>query len=248
MPLPYQKEEGSLTAIDYQGIMNTKTKNTALATTILLLVGFAGPAQAAPEKREPTSVTPTAEIPVSAPVASLTFDRVSVKTSQGRHVRAETPPAPVAVAPVVPQSAPKAPVKAQQTPTAPTTRTAPAKAPTAAVAPPAPVAPVKAVGSGSGAALLASAYSQIGRIQDCTAMVERALGSIGIVTGDIGPSAFFRFGTVVSTPAPGDILISAGHVGIYAGDGMMVSGGFNGNQTVVHPVKYVGAFTAVRVA
>lgn len=245
MPHPYQKEEGSLTAIDYQGIMNTKTKNTALATTILLLVGFAGPAQAAPEKLETTSVTPTAEIPVSAPVASLTFDKVSVKTSQGRHVRVETPPAPVAVAPVVPQSAPKAPVKAQQTPTAPTTRTTPAKPSTAPVA---PVAPVQSTGSGSGAALLASAYSQIGRTQDCTAMVERALGSIGIVTGDIGPSAFFRFGTVVGTPAPGDILISAGHVGIYAGDGMMVSGGFNNLQTVVHPVKYVGAFTAVRVA
>lgn len=227
--------------------MNTKTKNTALATTILLLVGFAGPAQAAPEKREPTSVAPTGEIPVSAPVASLTFDRVSVKTSQGRHVRAYTPPTPVAVAPVVPQSAPKAPVKAQQTQTAPTTRTAPTKPSTAAVAPAAP-APVQSRGSGSGAALLASARSQIGQTQDCTAMVERALGSIGIVTGNIGPSAFFRFGTVVGTPAPGDILISAGHVGIYAGDGMMVSGGFNGSQTVVHPVKYVGGFTAVRVA
>lgn len=222
--------------------MNTKTKNTALVTTILLLVGFAGPAQAAPDKLETASVTATAEIPVSAPIASLAFDKVSVKTSQGRHVRASVPPAPVAVAPVVPQSAPEAPVKAQQTQTAPTTRTVSTKPSTATVA------PVKAVGSGSGAALLASAYSQIGQTQDCTAMVERALGSIGIVTGDIGPSAFSRFGTVVSTPAPGDILISAGHVGIYAGDGMMVSGGFNGNQTVVHPVKYVGNYTAVRVA
>jgi cell wall-associated NlpC family hydrolase len=103
-------------------------------------------------------------------------------------------------------------------------------------------------GSGSGAALLASARSQIGQIQDCTAMVERALGSIGIVTGDLAPAQFFQFGTVVATPAPGDILISAGHVGIYAGNGMMVSGGFNNMHTVEHPVSYVGAFTAVRVA
>lgn len=241
--------------------MNTKTKITALATTTLLLVGFAGPpAQAAPEKIETAPLKQNADAPVAAPVASLNFDRVSVKTSQGRHVRTSTPPTPVAVAPVTPKSVPTAPVRTQKTPTVPTTRTAPTKpsttpvAPkvsaktTAAVAPAAPVAAAKAVGSGSGAALLASARSQIGRTQDCTAMVERALGSIGIVTGDIGPAAFFRFGTVVSTPAPGDILISAGHVGIYAGDGMMVSGGFNNLQTVLHPVKYVGGFTAVRVA
>lgn len=78
-------------------------------------------------------------------------------------------------------------------------------------------------------------------------MVEHALGSVGIITGDLAPAQFFRFGTVVATPAPGDILISSGHVGIYAGNGQMISGGFNGSQTVLHPVSYVGAYTAVRV-
>jgi cell wall-associated NlpC family hydrolase len=79
-------------------------------------------------------------------------------------------------------------------------------------------------------------------------MVERALGSIGIVTGDLAPNQFFQFGSVVGTPAPGDIIISSGHVGIYSGNGMMVSGGFNGNQTVEHPISYVGGYSAVRVA
>jgi len=222
--------------------MNTKTKITALVTTILLLVGFAGPSQAATEKHERTSITKSVEIPVSAPVVSLAFDKVSVETA---HVPVYVPPAPVAVAPVVPQSLPVAPVRTQQTQTAPITRTAAVQP---SVAPTAPVAPVQSLGSGTGLALLASARSQIGQIQDCTAMVERALGSIGIVTGDLAPAQFFRFGTVVATPAPGDILISAGHVGIYAGNGMMVSGGFNGSQTVEHPVSYVGAFSAVRVA
>jgi cell wall-associated NlpC family hydrolase len=78
-------------------------------------------------------------------------------------------------------------------------------------------------------------------------MVENALASIGIISGDLAPNQFFRFGTVVGTPAPGDILISAGHVGIYAGNGQMISGGFNGSDTVLHPVSYVGAYTAVRV-
>jgi cell wall-associated NlpC family hydrolase len=79
-------------------------------------------------------------------------------------------------------------------------------------------------------------------------MVERALGSIGIISGDLAPAQFFRFGPVVSNPIPGDFLISAGHLGIYVGNGQMISGGFNGNQTVLHPVSYVGAYSAVRVA
>lgn len=244
MPQTYKKEEGSLTAFELPtGIMNTKTKITALATTTLLLVGTAGPSHAAPEKQEPASYVQSVEIPVSAPTVSLTFDKVSVETT---HVYVPPTPvvekAPAVEAPVVSQSAPTAPVAAQQTQTAPTTQTAPVKAATALTA------PVAATGSGTGASLLASAYGQIGQVQDCTAMVERALGSVGIVTGDLAPAQFFRFGAVVGTPAPGDILISAGHVGIYAGNGMMISGGFNGNQTVLHPVSYVGGYTAVRVA
>lgn len=217
--------------------MNTKTKITALATTTLLLFGFAGPAQAVPERQEPASSTQSVELPVSAPIVSLSFDKVSIET-----FHAPVYVAPVVDAPVVPQSASTAPVQAQQTQSVPTTQSEPVKASTA------PVAPAASYGSGSGAALLASARSQIGQIQDCTAMVERALGSIGIVTGDLAPNQFFRFGSVVGTPAPGDIIISSGHVGIYSGNGMMVSGGFNGNQTVEHPISYVGGYSAVRVA
>lgn len=211
--------------------MKTKTKLTALVTTILLLVGFAGPSQAAPEKHEPLVVTRTVEVPVSAPTVSLSYEKVAISTT----------PAPVAP-PVVLQSSPVAPVRAQQTQTAATTLATTVRASTASTA------PVQAASTGGNAALLASARSQIGQIQDCTAMVERALGSIGIVTGDLGPNQFFRFGSVVSVPAPGDIIISSGHVGIYAGNGMMVSGGFNGNQTVEHPISYVGGYSAVRVA
>jgi cell wall-associated NlpC family hydrolase len=219
--------------------MKNYTKYTALISTILLSSALAGPANAE---------TPTTGQLESVPTTE-TSQIVTVKAESTSHLTFEKPaitttPAPVVVEPLVAYVAPQA----SKVAVAPTT-TAPS-APRAVTSPPAAPAsrPAVPVGSGSGAALLASAYSQIGITQDCTAMVERALGSLGIITGDLAPAQFFRYGTVVGSPAPGDILISAGHVGIYAGNGQMISGGFNGSQTVLHPVSYVGAFSAVRVA
>ncbi len=213
--------------------MKTYTKYTALVSTILLTSALAGPANADnPSTAQLESVsTETSQIATvkADSTIHIDFEKIDVSTT----------PAPVTyVAP------PAAKVEAQQITYASSTPAAPKAAPAPVAAAPA-VAPT---GSGSGAALLASAYGQIGIKQDCTRMVENALASIGIISGDLAPNQFFRFGTVVGTPAPGDILISAGHVGIYAGNGQMISGGFNGNQTVLHPVSYVGAYSAVRVA
>jgi peptidoglycan DL-endopeptidase CwlO len=208
--------------------MKNHTKFTALITTTLLTVALAGPANAiGPEETKPTIETASQPVLTPAiqasPTASVTYEKPVVKTAA--YVAPVTVPIDVASASV------EAPASSQPTASAPA-------APTASVAP----------ASGRGAALVGSAYSQIGQIQDCTAMVERALASIGIVSGDLAPAQFFQFGTVVSVPQPGDILISSGHVGIYVGNGQMISGGFNGNQTVLHPVSYVGAYSAVRVA
>lgn len=79
-------------------------------------------------------------------------------------------------------------------------------------------------------------------------MVEKALRSVGISVGDIAPGGFYAFGSVVSSPAPGDLVITAGHVGIYAGDGKVVSGGVNGNQTEVHDLSWLSGASFVRVA
>ncbi|WP_350002413.1 LysM peptidoglycan-binding domain-containing protein [Pseudarthrobacter sp. WHRI 8279] len=154
-----------------------------------------------------------------------------------------------------------------QIPAAGTAAAAPAAAYVAPAAAPAPVqtaavttpantgmnmsyasAPVAATGSGAGAAILANAYGQLGQIQDCTAMVEKALRTVGKSVGDLAPGQFYQYGTTVGTPAPGDLVITAGHVGVYAGDGQVVSGGVNGNQTEVHSISWLSGASFVRVA
>jgi cell wall-associated NlpC family hydrolase len=145
-----------------------------------------------------------------------------------------------------------------QIPAAGSVAAAPAPAPALAqaatsitpVAEPAPAAPpAPAPASGTGAALVAAAYSQLGATQDCTILVERALRSIGKSVGDLAPTQFFQYGTVVGTPAPGDLVITSGHIGIYVGDGQVLSSGMNYvNETIVHPLSWLSGYSFVRVA
>jgi peptidoglycan DL-endopeptidase CwlO len=108
--------------------------------------------------------------------------------------------------------------------------------------------PLASTGTGTGAAILASAYSQVGVGQDCTAMVEKALRSVGKSVGDLAPAQFHQYGTPVSAPQPGDLIISAGHVGVYIGGGQAISSGMNGvNETIVHPASWLTGSTYVRV-
>jgi LysM repeat protein len=138
-------------------------------------------------------------------------------------------------------------------PAAPAAAPAPAPVQTAAATAPANTGmnlsyASASTGTGTGAAILASAYSQVGVGQDCTAMVEKALRSVGLSVGDLAPTQFFQYGTVVGSPAPGDLVITAGHVGVYAGDGQVVSGGVNGYSTEVHSISWLSGASFVRVA
>ncbi|MFC8409086.1 NlpC/P60 family protein [Arthrobacter sp. NPDC057259] len=177
---------------------------------------------------------------VTAPVTAdsavqISFDRPAVATTPAPVVEAPAP-APAAAPAVV-----KAPVA--QVPAAPVAKV------TVQAAAPAP-APAAAPAGGVNAAMLSAAYSQIGITQDCTAMVEKALGAAGIPVGDLGPQQFLNYGKVVSDPQPGDMIVQSGHVAIYAGNGQAISGGMNGsNQTIVHPLSWLtatGGVTFVR--
>ena len=144
-------------------------------------------------------------------------------------------PAPVAPAPVAP--APVAP--------APQVAPAPVETSTMGITTASSSFTVAdSSGSATGASILASARAQLaaGAIQDCTVLLERALG-----TGDLGPAQFAAYGTQVSSPAPGDIVISAGHVAVYAGGGQVISSGMNGaNLTMQHPLSDLGAVSFYR--
>lgn len=175
----------------------------------------------------------TAQVAPAAPVADASLASASVAPAAGNAANASSGvglASSGAVEVIVPQQA--------------------APAPAAKVAPVAKAAPaVKAApASNVGAALVGAAYSQIGTGQDCTAMVEKALRSVGKSVGNIAPEHFYQYGSQVTSPAPGDLVISAGHVAIYVGNGKAVSGGFNGNQTVEHPLSYLSGYSFVRVA
>ncbi|MEV4953233.1 MULTISPECIES: NlpC/P60 family protein [Paenarthrobacter] len=220
----------------------------AAASGLVLTGSIAAHAAEAPVQRDSSPAT-VAETVSEAPTkvvtalatATVNFERPAVASVAAPVIEK---PAPVVEAPVVQKAAvttaaATAPVAAQAAVAAPVA---------AAPAAPAPVAAAPAVG-GVNAAMVASAYAQIGVFQDCTAMVEKALGSAGIPVGDLGPMQFMNYGKVVSDPQPGDMIVQSGHVAIYIGNGQAISGGINGNQTGIHPISWLtatGPLTYVR--
>ncbi|MCU1631480.1 MAG: hypothetical protein JWM61_132 [Micrococcaceae bacterium] len=237
------------------------------ASGLVLTAGLPAHGVTAPEREVQSSAALTVDRVVAAEItvpasAKVSFERVAVEVTPAPEVVEEAPapvveaPEPVAVVAAAPvEAAPvvAAPVVAATPAAAPVTvvpaavPVAPAAAPVAAV-PAAPVeqpAPVQS--SGVGAGLVASAYAQIGVAQDCTAMVETALRSVGKSVGDLAPGQFFQFGDVVGTPAAGDLVITGGHVAIYVGNGQVISGGLNGMNTGLHSLSDLAGASFVRV-
>ncbi|MFC3298350.1 NlpC/P60 family protein [Arthrobacter agilis] len=210
---------------------------------------------AASVKIAPIAKAPAAEAPVAeAPVAEAASVEAAVVEAapvaeiapvvEVAAVEVAIAPAPAAIAPAPVAIAAPAPVApAAPAPVAPAAAVAAAPAPAA----PAPVAPAPVQSSGVAAGLVASAYGQIGVAQDCTAMVEKALRSVGKTVGDLAPGQFFQFGDVVGSPAAGDLVITPGHVAIYVGNGQVISGGLNGMNTGLHALSDLPGASFVRV-
>lgn len=132
------------------------------------------------------------------------------------------------------ESAPVQPVAEQPVVAAAT----PAPVETKAVeAAPAPAAPL----SSKSASIFQAALAQIGTVQDCTMLVTNALRSVGINFHD-WPAGYLSLGTVVSEAeaVPGDLVyykdggLGLAHIGVYAGGGKAIHGGWNGDQTVMN--------------
>lgn len=214
----------------------------AAASGLVLTSGIAANAADSNVQRDsaPAStleVESAVEAPISAAsTIAITFEKPAVTTT----------PAPVVeeAAPVEVQEAEPAPAVAQ--PAAPKV--------TAIVSTASAAASPTASASGKGAAILSAAYAQLGVTQDCTMLVTNSLAAVGINFRD-WPAGYLSLGRTVSAAEaqPGDLLYYAdggagvAHIAVYAGNGMAVHGGYNGNQTVLFSANVGSGPVFIRV-
>ena len=228
---------------------NTVAKATVVENTAEKTVAKVDPVQTVPAKPAVTAVaTPKVETPAVAPKAEVKKETPAVAPKA--EVKKETPAAaPKAeVKKETPAVAPKAEVK-KETPVA-------TAAPSVAAKPAAPAAAAttQAASSNKGAAIYQAALAQLGRYQDCTMLVTNALKAVGINFHD-WPAGYMSLGTVVpaSQAQPGDLVYYANggtglaHIGVYAGNGQAVHGGWLGNQTVLNSANIGSGAVYIRV-
>lgn len=227
---------------DNAGGMGRQAAVIAAASGLVLTSGIAANAADTNVKRDsaPASameVESAVDAPISAAsTIAISFEKPAVTTT----------PAPAPAPEVAVQEAAPAPVA--QTVAAPKVT---AKVATAA-ATAAPAGQVSA--SGKGAAILSAAYAQLGVHQDCTMLVTNALAAVGIHFHD-WPAGYLSLGDTVpaSQAQPGDLIYYAdggggmAHIAVYAGNGMAVHGGFNGNDTVVFSANVGSGPVFIRV-
>ena len=176
------------------------------------------------------------------PVQTVAPKATQTATSEKTEVKKEAPVATPAVAKAAEKPA-ATPVVATAAPTV----TAKTQAPAAA-------ATTQAASSNKGAAIYQAALAQLGTFQDCTMLVTNALKAVGINFHD-WPAGYMSLGTVVpaSQAQPGDLVyyanggMGAAHIGVYAGNGQAIHGGWNGNQTVLNTANLGSGPIYIRV-
>ena len=180
--------------------------------------------------------------PKAAATAPTAPAKTEVKEAPKAEVKKEAPVATPAVA-----KAAEKPVATPAVATAAPTVTAKTQAPAAA-------ATTQVASSNKGAAIYQAALAQLGTFQDCTLLVTNALKAVGINFHD-WPAGYMSLGTVVpaSQAQPGDLVYYANggtglaHIGVYAGNGQAVHGGWLGNQTVLNTANLGSGPVYIRV-
>ena len=180
--------------------------------------------------------------PKAAATAPTAPAKTEVKEAPKAEVKKEAPVATPAVA-----KAAEKPVATPAVATAAPTVTAKTQAPAAA-------ATTQVASSNKGAAIYQAALAQLGTFQDCTLLVTNALKAVGINFHD-WPAGYMSLGTVVpaSQAQPGDLVyyanggMGAAHIGVYAGNGQAIHGGWNGNQTVLNTANLGSGPVYIRV-
>ena len=192
------------------------------------------------------TVAPKAAATVAPAATPAKAETKAVETKKEEAPKAEVKKeAPVAT-PAVAKAAEK-PAATPAVATAAPTVTAKTQAPAAA-------ATTQAASSNKGAAIYQAALAQLGTFQDCTMLVTNALKAVGINFHD-WPAGYMSLGTVVpaSQAQPGDLVyyanggMGAAHIGVYAGNGQAIHGGWNGNQTVINTANLGSGPVYIRV-
>lgn len=216
----------------------------------------------------------TAEVTVpKATVVENTPEKTVAKVDP---VQTVAPKTAATVAPAAPAAAKAVETKKEETPKAEVKKEAPVATPavakaaekpaatpavataaptvTAKTQAPAAAATTQAASSNKGAAIYQAALAQLGVFQDCTMLVTNALKAVGINFHD-WPAGYMSLGTVVpaSQAQPGDLVyyanggMGAAHIGVYAGNGQAIHGGWNGNQTVLNTANLGSGPVYIRV-
>ena len=206
------------------------------------------------------SAAKTAEVTVpKATVLENTTEKTVVKVDPVQTVapKAATPAKVETKAVETKKEAPVATpavAKAEEKPVATPAVATAAPTVTAKTQAPAAAATTQVASSNKGAAIYQAALAQLGTFQDCTMLVTNALKAVGINFHD-WPAGYMSLGTVVpaSQAQPGDLVYYANggtglaHIGVYAGNGQAVHGGWLGNQTVLNTANVGSGAVYIRV-
>ena len=229
----------------------TVPKATVVENTPEKTVVKVDPVQTVAPKTAATVAPAAPTAPAAAPKAAATPAPAKAETKAVETKKEEAPKAEVKKeAPVAKPAVAKAAEKPAATPavaTAAPTVTAKTQAPAAA-------ATTQVASSNKGAAIYQAALAQLGTFQDCTLLVTNALKAVGINFHD-WPAGYMSLGTVVpaSQAQPGDLIYYANggmglaHIGVYAGNGQAIHGGWNGNQTVLNTANVGSGAVYIRV-